>query len=73
MTAHAVSRTEERSIDHARLLDLIESGETRYKDLTRLWIHKEYPDRNDNRLCAAVLLTEHVLIVKTVMHRFEIT
>jgi hypothetical protein len=33
---------EERGIDEARLLDLIDSGETRYKDATRLWIYKHY-------------------------------
>lgn len=62
----------ERGIDEARLFDLIETGETRHKDAVRLWIVKHYGDRNDNLLCAAVVL-ESALVVKTLMHHFEIT
>lgn len=61
----------ERFIDDAMLLDLIETGETRYKDAIRLWIFKDYTDRDDNLICAAVVL-ETTLIVKTIMHHFEI-
>ena len=61
----------ERSIDDAMLLDLIETGETRYKDPIRLWIFKDYTDRDDNLICAAVVL-ETAVIVKTIMHHFEI-
>ena len=62
----------ERSIDDTMLLDLIETGETKYKDEIRLWIFKDYTGRNDNLICAAVIL-ESTLIVKTIMHHFEIT
>lgn len=61
----------ERRIDDVRLLDLIDSGETRYKDATRLWLYKAYPDRDDNHLCVAALLLEDKLVVKTVMHHFQ--
>ena len=64
---------EERGIDDARLLDLIDSGETRYKDATRLWIYKKYADRDDNLLCVAAVLLDDTLVVKTVMHRFELS
>jgi hypothetical protein len=64
---------EERGIDDAWLLDLIDSGETRYKDATRLWIYKEYADRDDNLLCVAAVLLEDTLVVKTAMHRFELS
>jgi hypothetical protein len=37
---HAQQRTEERGIDGARLLDLIDSGETRYKDATKTAMHR---------------------------------
>jgi len=63
----------ERDIDDARLLDLIDSGETRYKDATRLWIYKTYADRDDNSLCVAAVLGDDVLVVKTVMHRFQVS
>jgi hypothetical protein len=50
------------------LLDLIETGEVRYKDEVRLWIAKRYPERDDNLVCAAAVL-ESALVIKTVMHQ----
>lgn len=73
ITRHAQQRMKERRIDRARLLDLIELGETRYKDPARLWIYKRYADRDDNLLCVAAVLLEDALVVKTVMHRFELS
>lgn len=64
---------EERRIEDARLLDLIDFGETRYKDTARLWIYKSYADRDDNLLCVAAMLLEDALVVKTVMHRFQLS
>jgi hypothetical protein len=54
-----------------RLLEIIDHGETRYQDATRLWAFKAFPERDDNLLCA-VLILEDALIVKTVMHRFSL-
>ena len=62
----------QRAIDDVVLLDLIDSGETRYKDAVRLWIYKSYAGRDDNLLCVAAVLQEDALIVKTVMHRFQL-
>lgn len=73
VTQHARHRMVERDIDETRLLDLIESGETRYKDDERLWIYKSYFDRTANLLCIAVALAGDTLVVKTVMHHFEIS
>lgn len=73
VTDHAQQRMKERNIDDARLLDLIDCGETRYKDATRLWLYKEHADRDDNLLCVAVVLGEDSVVVKTVMYRFEIS
>jgi Domain of unknown function (DUF4258) len=73
VTRHARQRMEERHIDDARLLDLIDFGETRYKDTARLWIYKSYADRDDNLLCVAAVLLEDALVVKTVMHRFQLS
>ena len=60
----------QRNIDDPMLHDLLETGETRFKDEVRLWIAKALPGRNDNLVCAAVIL-EDTLVVKTVMHYFE--
>lgn len=72
VTEHAKGRMVDRGIDEALLLDLIETGETRYKDDIRLWIFKAYADRDDNLICAALVL-ESMLVVKTIMHHFELT
>lgn len=72
LTQHAQTRMLERDISEALILDLIDTGEVRNKDAVRLWISKAYADRTDNLLCVAVVL-EAAVVVKTVMHHFEIT
>jgi len=42
-----------------------------YKDALHLWVFKSIAGRDDNLLCAAVVL-ENVLVVKTVMHHFDL-
>ena len=69
LTDHANKRMVERDIDEARILDLIETGQVKYKDDRHLWLFKGYPDRADNLLCVAALLSD-TMIVKTVMHHF---
>ncbi|MDP8568932.1 DUF4258 domain-containing protein [Methylophilus aquaticus] len=71
ITHHARERMSERNISESLILDLIETGEIRKKDEVRLWIFKSYTGRNDNLLCVAVVL-ETCLVVKTVMHHFEL-
>ncbi len=60
-----------RQISQELLYDLIETGIATYKDERRLWLSKAYSDRDDNLICAAVVL-EDELVVKTVMHRWEL-
>lgn len=64
-------RMDERGINDTLLLDVIDSGETRYRDATHLWVFKNFSERLDNLLCA-VLVLEDRLVVKTVMHHFEV-
>jgi hypothetical protein len=70
ITDHARRRMAERNMDERLLSDLIETGEIRRKDSTRLWIAKEYPERDDNLVCAFAV-SEADLIIKTVMHHFS--
>ncbi len=70
ITRHARERMAERRIAENELIDLLETGITRYKDDARLWIAKDVPGRKDNLVCAAVIL-EDKLVVKTVMHHFQ--
>ena len=71
ITRHAQTRMDERGINDTLLLDVIDSGETRYRDATHLWVFKNFSERLDNLLCA-VLVLEDRLVVKTVMHHFEV-
>jgi hypothetical protein len=71
ITHHAAVRLLERDISEALLLEVIDTGETRYRDETHLWAFKSFPERDDNLLCA-VLVLEDRLIVKTVMHHFAV-
>lgn len=71
ITYHARERMRERQISQKLLYDLIETGTATYKDERRLWLSKAYADRDDNLIAAAVVL-EDELVVKTVMHRWEL-
>ena len=61
----------ERQIDTTLLLSVIDEGSMRYSDAARVWAWLDAPDRDDNLICAALVLDEAV-IVKTVMHRWEL-
>jgi hypothetical protein len=70
ITDHARGRMAVRAISEALLRDIIETGEVRHKDETRIWIAKHYGNRADNLLCVAAAL-EKALVIKTVMHYFS--
>ncbi|MEN9321511.1 MAG: hypothetical protein RL039_1324 [Pseudomonadota bacterium] len=71
LTRHARERMAQRGITELMLMEVIDSGATRYRDSTHLWAYKEFPERNDNLLCA-VLVLEDAVVVKTVMHHFSL-
>lgn len=71
ITTHAALRMSERNISEPLLLEIIDTGETKYSDATHLWVFKHIIERNDNLICA-VLVLEEAIVVKTVMHHFEI-
>jgi hypothetical protein len=50
---------------------VIDTGETKYKDETHLWAYKHLDNRTDNLICA-VLVLENFVVVKTIMHNFEL-
>lgn len=70
VTRHAAQRMAERAISEADLAAVIDQGHTRHKDATHLWAYRHFPARNDNLVCA-VLVLEEAVVVKTVMHHFE--
>lgn len=71
VTRHAAERMRERAVSEAELLEVIDTGETIYRDAARLWAFKALRERDDNLVCA-VLILDSAVVVKTVMHRFEI-
>ncbi len=72
LTAHARERMVTRDMDETLLLDIIETGVDKDAGAGHHWIYKHYPERQDNLLCVAAVVDD-VLVVKTVMHRWEIT
>lgn len=72
LTRHAMLRMSERKINADTLVDIIDNGQTRFRDPTHLWAFKDFPARHDNLLCV-VLVLEEAVVVKTVMHHFELS
>ena len=70
-TEHALRRMADRSFDESLVLGIIESGTVRHQDATHLWIFRHQPERDDNLLCVAAVI-ENVLVVKNVMHHWEL-
>ncbi|SDO94716.1 protein of unknown function [Halomonas shengliensis] len=70
VTRHAAERKTERGISLDQLLELLEHGTVRYKDDIRMWVAKAFTGRDDNLVCAAVIIEDR-LVVKTVMHHFQ--
>ena len=71
VTRHAAQRMAERNVTDALLLRLIDEGNTRYRDASHLWTWLDLPDRVDNLVCA-VLVLEDAVIVKTLLHHWEL-
>jgi|WetSurMetagenome_2_1015567.scaffolds.fasta_scaffold05553_10 hypothetical protein len=71
VTNHAQARMVERQITNEILIEIIETGETKCKGITRGWIFKHYPERIDNLVRAAVEL-KTAIIVKTIMINWQL-
>ena len=71
ITRHAAERMAVRSVSDVLLLRMIDEGGIRYRDDVHLWAGLVVPGRDDN-LVRAVLVLEDAVIVKTVMHRWEL-
>ncbi len=71
VTRHAAGRMADRGVSDALLLQVIDEGATRYSDPTHFWAWLDVPGRTDNLVCA-VLVLESAVIVKTVMHHWEL-
>lgn len=72
VTRHAARRMAERDISEALLLQAIDDGAIRYSDAAHLWAWLDVPGRSDNLVCAVLVLEDAAVIVKTVMHHWEL-
>ena len=71
VTRHARQRMSKRDVSDATLQQVIEVGDIRYKNSTQLWVFKHIEGREDNLICAAIVL-EGVVVIKTVMINWEL-
>jgi len=71
ITRHASDRMIARKVTDEVVLHIVDTGFVRYSDPIRLWAWLEVPGRDDNLLCLALVLEEAV-VVKTVMHHWEV-
>jgi len=49
--------------------EIVGTGETKFADPTHLWAYKVLPGRQDNLICAVLVLADKI-IVKIVMRHF---
>lgn len=70
LTHHARHRMAQRLVSVEELVALIEEGDLRFKDASRLWISIHFDHRDDNLVCVAAVM-ERCLIIKTVMTLWE--
>ena len=61
----------ERYVTIEQVVEIVDTGETKFADATHLWAYKALPNRDDNLICA-VLVLEDKVVVKTIMHHFEV-
>ena len=71
LNKHAQERMLERNVTIERVVEIVDTGETKFADATHLWAYKAFPNRDDNLICA-VLVLEDKVVVKTIMHHFEV-
>lgn len=70
LTEHARLRMEERDINAALILEIIETGTLKEAGGPHYWLFKHFPNRADNLLCVAAVI-DNVVVVKTIMHHWE--
>lgn len=72
LTEHALLRMTERSMDAALVLEIIDTGTLKEAGGAHYWLYKHLADRTDNLLCVAAVV-DNVVVVKTIMHHWEVT
>lgn len=71
LTNHAIESMAKRRITLFEVKKLIESGEYRELKGSHCWIYYNFPERDDNLVCAAAV-DEEAIIIKTVMVQWQV-
>lgn len=71
LTEHAQASMRKRDVSDAVLQHIVENGDIKYKDVSHLWVYGHIEDREDNLICAAMVI-ENVVVIKTVMINWEL-
>jgi len=71
LTNHAIEAMAKRNITMPEVKKLVELGECREMACQHGWIYYEFPERDDNLMCAAVV-NEEAIIIKTLMIRWQV-
>lgn len=71
LTNHARDRMKRRYITEQQVKDLIESGKIKYSNLQNAWLFKTFQERDDNLICAAIIIKQ-AIIIKTIMINWEL-
>ena len=70
LTNHAIEMMAKRKITLSDVNVLIEKGEYKNKNTNQGWIYYNFPEREDNLVCAAII-NEKTVIIKTIMIRWQ--
>ncbi len=70
LTEHAKMRMQERGIQEALVLDIIDNGTQKHAGGNHYWFYKHFDARDDNLLCVAAVI-DNVVVIKTIMHHWE--
>lgn len=71
VTDHAKASMRKRNVSEIVLQHIVENGEIRYKDASHIWVYAHIEGREDNLICAAMVI-ENVVVIKTVMINWEL-
>lgn len=71
VTDHAKASMKKRDVSDAVLQHIVENGDVNYKDVSHLWVYEHIEGREDNLICAAMVI-ENVVVIKTVMINWEL-
>lgn len=71
VTDHAKASMKKRNVSDAVLQQIVKNGNVKHKHVSHLWVYDHIEGREDNLICAAMVI-ENVVVIKTVMINWEL-